>query len=583
MKSLPRSRRAVIFFLGALAMLAALLTTVVLRALTGEATAAEVVGDRVVVLIPGNLFEFGIQTFGPLAKKLLFVGLSLAQILVGGGLALVVDRVERFTPRSESRLPVWFADSAVAVLVVVGGVLLAVNRASVLALAPSLVLLALVYAVVLVAGRELLSRASIQPGPGTVRKIWFVGSPTLSRRSALVVAAGAIAAVGGAALARSEDQPVGLAAVGNDQRASATTSAPPTVPENSVGPTPAADAPTAAASVSGASARTTDSTPIPTTSAPAVGSDVGASPTSVAQNVATPRLPPGTVSEVTPTDQFYKVSKNFFADPQVDGARWRLTVDGLVDQRLSLALLDLKTLPSVEKQHTLTCISNEVGGNLISNATWKGIRLADLLRKAGPRPGVQKVVLRGADGYADSITLEKAMDPSTLLVFEMNGEALPSGHGFPVRALIPDIYGMKNVKWLTGIELVNSDFQGYWQRGGWSDSAIIKTMSRIDVAKGDATGQSVTVAGVAFAGARGISTVEVSDDGGRTWKPATVEAPDRSNVWTLWVSEWKPSQKGNVKLLVRAVDGTGKVQSDVSTPPFPDGASGYHSVVVRVG
>jgi DMSO/TMAO reductase YedYZ molybdopterin-dependent catalytic subunit len=141
---------------------------------------------------------------------------------------------------------------------------------------------------------------------------------------------------------------------------------------------------------------------------------------------------------------------------------------------------------------------------------------------------------------------------------------------------------MKNVKWITRIELVSTDFQGYWQRGGWSDPAIIKTMARIDVARGGAAGKSIVLAGVAFAGERGVGAVQLSGDAGKTWQAAQVKTPNTPNVWSLWVAQWVPEARGSLRLMVRAVDGTGEVQVATPAPPFPDGSSGLHAVTVTV-
>lgn len=293
-------------------------------------------------------------------------------------------------------------------------------------------------------------------------------------------------------------------------------------------------------------------------------------------------MPPGTTPEITPLGDFYKVSKNFLSDPRVDESKWHLSIEGLVNKPSQFSLADLRGMPATEKQHTLTCISNEVGGDLIGNAAWKGVRLADLIRMAGPKAGVRKVALTGADGYEDSITLERALDAGTLLAYEMDGAPLPPEHGFPLRLLVPNIYGMKNLKWITKVELLDSEFQGYWQRGGWSDPAPIKTMSRIDVAKAGAVGQPVAVAGIGFAGQRGVSAVQISDDGGKTWQAAQVKSPNTPNVFNIWVAQWIPKASGTIRLLVRAVDGTGEVQTNKTAAPFPDGASGWHSVDVKV-
>ncbi|MEE9202084.1 MAG: molybdopterin-dependent oxidoreductase, partial [Dehalococcoidia bacterium] len=289
-------------------------------------------------------------------------------------------------------------------------------------------------------------------------------------------------------------------------------------------------------------------------------------------------LPP----EVTPTSDFYTVSKNFF-DPDVNEARWELEVSGLVEQPFTLSYQELLALDGTQQYLTLACISNEVGGHLMGNALWRGIRLSDLLGRAGVRPGAIKVVLTGEDGYSDSFPLDKALESGTLLAYHMNDEPLTTPHGFPLRALVPGIYGMKNGKWLKRMEVVDYDFQGYWQERGWSDQAVIKTSSRIDLpAYGDSYPDEVAViGGVAFAGDQGISQVEVSTNGGRTWLPAEVKKSLSPFTWVLWLREWDPTP-GRYELLVRATDSTGGLQTAERHKPLPDGASGYHRVVVRI-
>jgi hypothetical protein len=193
------------------------------------------------------------------------------------------------------------------------------------------------------------------------------------------------------------------------------------------------------------------------------------------------------------------------------------------------------------------------------------------------------VVLTGEDGYSDSFPLEKALEPGTLLAHHMNGEPLTPPHGFPLRALVPGIYGMKNVKWLKRIEVVDYDFKGYWQQRGWSDQAVIKTSSRIDLPGpgGYYPEEASAIGGVAFAGDRGISAVEVSTDGGRTWLPAEAKQALSPYTWVLWLREWHPTP-GRYEVLVRAADGTGELQTAEHHRPLPNGASGYHLVVVRI-
>ena len=285
---------------------------------------------------------------------------------------------------------------------------------------------------------------------------------------------------------------------------------------------------------------------------------------------------------ITPNDEFYRVSKNV-VDPTVDARSWRLEVEGLVERPFTLTLDELKSLPSVTRTISLECISNEVGGDLMGNAVWKGVPLRDLLDKAGVSPQAIDVVLHAADTYADSITVEKAMDPANLIAYEMNGEPLPDGHGFPARLLVPGIYGMKNVKWLTGIEPVARDYTGFWQGQGWSDAAVVRTTSRIDAPGGwDVVAGQVAVGGIAFAGDRGISRVEVSFDGGTTWQQARLEATESPLTWALWVLDWKLAGEGPHTIIVRATDGQGTPQEAREESSFPDGASGYHKITVTV-
>src|SRR5262249_45098901 len=203
-------------------------------------------------------------------------------------------------------------------------------------------------------------------------------------------------------------------------------------------------------------------------------------------------------------------------------------------------------LPAVEDYRTLVCISNEVGGDLIGNAHWRGVRLRDLLERAGPAPGAVKVVFTCADDYTDSIHFEKAMQPETLLVYEMNGEPLIPKHGYPARLLVPGIYGMKNVKWLRKIEVSDRDFRGFWQQRGWDDEAVIKTMSRIATLSSFSTvdAEPLMIGGRAVAGDRGIQSVEVSVDNGQTWQEGELKPPLGAYTWGLWAAGGATARPG---------------------------------------
>jgi DMSO/TMAO reductase YedYZ molybdopterin-dependent catalytic subunit len=290
----------------------------------------------------------------------------------------------------------------------------------------------------------------------------------------------------------------------------------------------------------------------------------------------------GMPSAITPVGQFYTVSKNTFGDPRLDGGSWRLRITGSVSNSLDLDLSGIRSLPSVKQYQTLECIDNLVGGDLISNAEWTGVRLADVLAQAGVGGRAQRVVFLCEDGYGDSILLAKAMEPTTLLAYEMNGEALTPSHGFPVRVLSPNLYGIKNPKWVTEIRVVDGDYRGFWQQRGWTNDGTIKTMSRIDVPRaGNVSGGLQRIGGIAFAGSRGIQSVEVSADDGRSWSAATLAPALSSLTWVLWTSDWLP-QGAMQTLVARATDGTGAAQITDIRPALPDGSSGLHKVTVRV-
>lgn len=295
-------------------------------------------------------------------------------------------------------------------------------------------------------------------------------------------------------------------------------------------------------------------------------------------------LPP----EITPTGDFYVVSKNPPGfDPVVDAQRWRLEIAGLVGKPVSLTYDEIKALPPVQRPHTLECISNDVGGDLISNAMWRGVRFQDVLNKAGGvgAKAVQ-IAFSCADGYTESLPVAEALHPDTLLAYEMNGAPLSPKHGFPVRLLVPGHFGMKNPKWITKIEGVDYNFMGYWERSGWSQQAIVKTMSRITTPGGGhmmyKVGDDVGLGGVAYAGDRGIRAVDVSADDGKTWEPAQIKPPLGKYTWVLWAAVWKPTTPGEYTLRVRAQDGTGTLQTREEVGTLPDGASGYHRIRIRV-
>ncbi len=284
---------------------------------------------------------------------------------------------------------------------------------------------------------------------------------------------------------------------------------------------------------------------------------------------------------ITPNKDFYVTSCCSTPKP-LKSEQWSLTVKGLVERSITLRYEDLFTRPAVRQIVTLECIGNPIGGDSISTAEWGGIRLADLLREAGVDPGAVDLVMRAADGYSDSFPIQRALEPDVLIAQTMNGEPLPRNHGYPARIIVPGIYGMKHVKWLAELEVVSEDYQGHWERKGWSDAALIALRSRIDA---PGNGEQVpvgtlTIQGIAFGGRSPITRVEVSTDGGRAWQTASLAPPLSPYAWTHWSYPWRIPRRGSYSLVVRAVDGTGAVQSADAGDAFPNGASGLHTVHV---
>jgi DMSO/TMAO reductase YedYZ molybdopterin-dependent catalytic subunit len=290
------------------------------------------------------------------------------------------------------------------------------------------------------------------------------------------------------------------------------------------------------------------------------------------------------VQFITPNERFYVVTKNII-DPQVNPELWRLEIAGLVERRHSYTYQELTALPAVNQETTLMCISNQVGGGLMSNALWKGVPLGNLLETAGLKTGTVKVVLRAVDGYDDTIPLAKAMEPTTLVAYAMNGAQLPFVHGYPVRLIVPGLFGEKSVKWVTRIELVAHDVKGFYEKQGWGPDFTIPTHSRFDgpdFGGPISLGASVALKGVAFAGSRGVSRVEVSLDGGNTWQQANLDTPGTHLTWAMWNYDWRPEKQGEYKLVVRATDSDGALQIKEERWTAPHGATGYHTVTARV-
>ncbi|GAA2863890.1 oxidoreductase [Actinoplanes cyaneus] len=297
-------------------------------------------------------------------------------------------------------------------------------------------------------------------------------------------------------------------------------------------------------------------------------------------------LPNGIAADfTTPNANFYRVDTALTV-PRIDPSTWRLRIHGMVDREIELSFADLLQRPLIERDITLNCVSNEVGGPYIGTARWLGVPLAALLGEAGVQSGADQIVARSVEGMTIGTPVTTALDGrDTMLAVGMNGEPLPLDHGFPVRMLTPGLYGYAGAcKWVTELELTTFDrFDAYWVERGWGSQGTVKTASRIDKPKPFArmAAGTVTVAGVAWAQRRGVAAVEISVDGG-PWTKAELLPTASIDTWTQWRFSWKASA-GPHSLAVRATDKSGAVQPETRATPFPDGATGWHTISVTVG
>jgi DMSO/TMAO reductase YedYZ molybdopterin-dependent catalytic subunit len=293
----------------------------------------------------------------------------------------------------------------------------------------------------------------------------------------------------------------------------------------------------------------------------------------------------GITPVVMPNDRFYRIDTALIT-PAVEVGSWQLRVHGMVDREVTMSFAQLVELPLIERYVTIACVSNEVGGNLVGNAKWTGVRLMDVLDMAGIQPGATQVVPRSVDGWTAGFPTSWITDTprDALIAVKMNDQPLPAEHGFPARLIVPGLYGyVSATKWLSDIELTTLEaFDAYWVPRGWAKEAPILTQSRIDVPRSDATVSAgpVAVAGVAWAPDRGITKVEVSVDGG-AWETAALATELSPSTWVQWKWTWQATAGDHV-LEVRATDGTGAIQTADRTRPDPDGARGHHQVAVRV-
>jgi DMSO/TMAO reductase YedYZ molybdopterin-dependent catalytic subunit len=293
---------------------------------------------------------------------------------------------------------------------------------------------------------------------------------------------------------------------------------------------------------------------------------------------------PGVTPWLTPNGDFYRID-TALSVPEINAEEWELRVHGLVEQELRLTFQDLLDAELIESHVTLTCVSNPVGGNLAGNAKWLGMPIRDVLKRARPKDGADMVLSTSIDGFSASTPLEVLQDDrDAMLAIGMNGEPLPLEHGYPVRMVVPGLYGFVSAtKWVVDLEVTRfADSKAYWTQRGWSERGPIKTMARVEVPKSFAVVPAgrVAIGGTAWAQTRGITKVEVQIDGAG-WAPAVLSEEASVVTWRQWSFDWD-AKPGSHYIRVRATDGTGEVQTEKRADPVPDGASGWQSVMVTV-
>lgn len=288
---------------------------------------------------------------------------------------------------------------------------------------------------------------------------------------------------------------------------------------------------------------------------------------------------------ITPVDNFFRTDTILGALPEVDAATWSLRIHGMVDSERTLTLADINAMPQVSNMITLGCVSNPVGGDLIGNAQWGGVLLADVLRECGLDPAAEQVVTTSVDGWTCGTPLSAVMDGRpAMLATTMNGASLTPVHGFPVRMIVPGLFGyVSATKWVTDIEITTWDaYDAYWVKYGWAKEGPFLSSSRIDLPRQGAriASGSAVVGGFAWAPQAGVRTVELRIDDGE-WLPMTIVPGGTKDSWCQWTGTWQ-AVPGDRVLAVRVIDNNGVVQTEDVRPPEPSGATGHHRINVRV-
>ncbi len=564
------------------------------------------IGDFIIDNSPRAVSQWAIDTFGTNDKPVLIAGVTVVTLLVGTGLGALSLR---------SRL---IGAAGLAALSIVGG--LAAAHDQLISDADAAITAASAAAVAI--GALLGLRWAASPNRAADDDADGAPASRAERRRFLYLAGGGLA--GAAVLTplvrrfidtgpdveaqrasvaeqiagSRRAQATATATATPTQAATATAAAPNASPEAIATPTAtAAPDPTATATSAPAAEATPEAaetatpepelTPQPTPE-PTPAPTPEPPPASVAG--AGPETVPGISPLITPNDRFYRIDTELSV-PRIDIEEWRLTIKGMVNRELELSFADLLERGTEEEAVTLACVSNSVGGNLVGNARWLGVPLPDLLREAGVPAEATQVVGRSVDGFTVGFPTETALDGrKSMVVIGMNGEPLPVKHGFPARLIVPGLYGYASAtKWLKEIELTRLDsFESFWVRQGWAQRGPIKLQSRIDVPwnEEEVPAGNVRIAGVAWAGLKGISGVQVrparrNGGGDGDWRDAILGEELSDSSWRQWVVDW-PAAEGSFDLEVRAIDRNGRVQTADKQQPFPDGATGHHTIRVNI-
>src|SRR6266851_2036578 len=580
----------------------ALVLQSVLRDVWQIRTLPERVMEWLLLFVPLDLFERGVQRLGVAAKEVALTGTVV-------GMAVLLAAIGALTLRAGwtswrllgSSLALWAVAMAIVMPVTGAGFFASDLLISPLLTSAGYLLMFLGYGCVLIGGRLLFSSQEVdvsRRGQQRHTRTAAQRAMIMGERRAFLV--GVIGTLLAGSVARFVGRDGGLVASSLPLAAAPTRPLPPARTD----PTPAATA-RAVATIDSSritvvgSAATPTPRPVPTVAPPATLEPLPnpPPPRRVARDkdgaLTAAGRPKGELAPpITANADFFVVTKNAVADPMIDVASWRIFIDGEVNRPVQVDYRTLRALPAVEVIKTLERISNFTAGcnltsfvcDLISTARWKGARLSDLLDLVGClKSSAVGLAFVAIDEFSAGLPANIGADPETLIVYEMNGQPLPREHGFPARLLVPGRYGMKDPKWLTGIRAMTSEYQGWYEQRNWNKRGIIKTMSRIDLPI-DGTrlpAGEQRVAGIAYAGDRGISKVEFSLDDGGTWQSATIlEAMPGKDAMVRWEGTFVVPASSSVTITMRATDGLGEPQTEYFQLPQPDGASGRDAITV---